>query len=70
VLPEDGIGFVEKLNERLDLLRFTELLLRRTDVKLAKSLMAQLLDLRYGKNARLGAKRDSDMDDLTWNLPD
>jgi hypothetical protein len=69
VLPEDGIGFVEKLNESLDLVSFTEQLLRRSDEKCSKNLLAQLLALRYGKNARLAAKTENDSDDLTWNLP-
>jgi hypothetical protein len=69
VLPEDGIGFVEKVNEHIDLVRFTELMLRGTDEKSGKSLLGQLLDLRYGKNARLAVMKDDSQDRLTWNLP-
>lgn len=70
ILPEDGIGFVEAVNEHINLVKLTELLLRGADEKSCKSLLGQLLDIRYGKNARLAAAaRDEGPDKLTWNLP-
>jgi hypothetical protein len=52
-LPEDGIGFVDAVNVNIDLIRLTELLLRGTDEKSSKSLLERLLEMRYGKNARM-----------------
>ena len=70
ILPDDGIDFVEKVNEHIDLVRLTELMLRGLDEKSSKSLLGQLLDLRYGKNARLSAAREGVPNEkLTWNLP-
>lgn len=51
-LPEDGIGFVDAVNVNIDLIRLTELLLRGTDERSSKSLLEQLLEMKYGKNAR------------------
>ena len=69
-LPEDGIGFVEAVNEHINLVKLTELMLRGTHEKSCKSRLGQLLDIRYGKNARLAAAvKDDEPDKLTWNLP-
>jgi hypothetical protein len=51
-LPEDGVGFVDAVNVNIDLIRLTEILLRGTDERSSKSLLEQLLEMRYGKNAR------------------
>ncbi|HXX16116.1 MAG TPA: hypothetical protein VEJ47_14540 [Candidatus Eremiobacteraceae bacterium] len=69
VLPEDGAGFVERVNDRIDLIRLTENVLRGEDDKNVKSLLGQLLTVCY-KNARRPAPKKQDgPDKLTWNLP-
>ena len=52
-LPEDGVGFVDAVNVNIDLIRLAELLLRGTDERSSKSLLEKLLEMRYGKNARV-----------------
>ena len=56
-LPEDGPGFVDSVNDYIDLVRTTELLLRGFDEKSTKNLMELLLEMKYGKTTRAGATR-------------
>jgi hypothetical protein len=69
LLPEDGVDFVEAVNERIDLVKLADNLLRGLDEKSSKSLLERLLEFRYGKNARVGMERQDGPDKLTWNLP-
>lgn len=58
VLPEDGVDFVEAVNERIDLVALTENMLRGLDEKSSKSLLERLLEFRYGKNARAAVENE------------
>jgi hypothetical protein len=51
-LPEDAVGFVDAVNDHIDMVRTTELLLRGRDEKSSKSLLELLLEMKYGKEAR------------------
>lgn len=51
-LPKDGPGFVDSVNDYIDLVRTTELLLRDQDAKSSKSLLELLLEMKYGSDAR------------------
>lgn len=53
-LPEDGPAFVDCVNDHIDLVRTTELLLRGRDDKSSKSLLELLLEMKYGKGAAGG----------------
>ncbi len=53
-LPGDGEGFVDAVNDHIDLVRTTELLLRGNDEKSSKSLLEILLEMKYGKDSRAG----------------
>jgi hypothetical protein len=48
-LPLDGPGFVDAVNEYVDLVRLTDSLLRERDEKSSKSLLEKLLEMKYGK---------------------
>jgi hypothetical protein len=51
-LPEDGTAFVEAVHKRIDLVRLTELVLKSLDERLTQRQLEQLLELKYGKDAR------------------
>lgn len=52
-LPVDGTSFVDAVQEHIDLVRLTELLLRGRDERSSKSLLEQLLKMKYEKNAKV-----------------
>ena len=52
-LPLDGMAFADAVNKRIDIVRLTELLLRGRDERSSKSALEQLLEMKYGKNARV-----------------
>jgi hypothetical protein len=54
-LPADGPGFVDAVNEYVDLVRLTDSLLRERDEKSSKSLLEKLLEMKYGKGAKTDA---------------
>ena len=43
---------MDAVNKHIDLVRLTELSLRGADERSSKSLLEQLLEMRYGKNSR------------------
>lgn len=51
-LPLEGPGLVDAINARVDLVEVIQLLIRRADEKLVQRILEQLLDLKYGKDAR------------------
>ena len=51
-LPADGGGFVDAVNEYVDLVRLTDSLLRERDEKSSKSLLEKLLEMKYGKGTK------------------
>ena len=51
-LPADGAGFVDAVNEYVDLVRLTDSLLRERDEKSSKSLLEKLLEMKYGKGTK------------------
>lgn len=54
-LPADGGGFVDAVNEYVDLVRLTDSLLRERDEKSSKSLLEKLLEMKYGKGTKAEA---------------
>ena len=56
-LPTDGAGFVDAVNDHIDLVRTTELLLRGNDEKSSKNLLEMLLEMKYGQNQRSAAAK-------------
>ena len=54
-LPADGPGFVDAVNEYVDLVRLTDSLLRERDEKSSKSLLEKLLEMKYGKGTKTEA---------------
>lgn len=62
-LPQDGVGFVDAVNDHIDLVRVTELLLRGFDEKSSKNLLELLLEMKYGKHARAGAAKPQQIAD-------
>jgi hypothetical protein len=51
-LPDSLANFVDRVNERISVVRVVELLLRSPDDKAARGLVEKLLEARYGKAAR------------------
>ena len=51
-LPSDGPGFVDAVNEYVDLVRLTDSLLRERDEKSSKNLLEKLLEMKYGKTSK------------------
>jgi len=51
-LPAEGPGFVDAVNEYVDLVRLTDSLLRERDEKSSKSLLEKLLEMKYGKGGK------------------
>jgi hypothetical protein len=51
-LPDSLPDFVDKVNERISVVRVVELLLRSPDDKAARGLAEKLLEAKYGKAAR------------------
>jgi hypothetical protein len=51
-LPEDGTAFVEAVHKRIYLVKLTELVLKSLDERLTQRQLEQLLELKYGKDAR------------------
>ena len=51
-LPVDGAVFVDRVNARIDLVELAELQLRSRDEKVSGRHLEQLLEMKYGKNAR------------------
>ena len=58
-LPPDAPGFVDAVNEYVDLVRLADSFLRERDEKSSKSLLEKLLEMKYGKGgkAELGGVR-------------
>jgi hypothetical protein len=54
-LPADGAGFVDAVNEYVDLVRLTDSLLRERDERSSKSLLEKLLEMKYGKGTKAEA---------------
>ena len=54
-LPADGGGFVDAVNEFVDLVRLTDSLLRERDERSSKSLLEKLLEMKYGKGTKTEA---------------
>lgn len=54
-LPSDGGGFVDAVNEYVDLVRLTDSLLRERDEKSSKSMLEKLLEMKYGKGTKAEA---------------
>ena len=54
-LPPQGPEFVDCVNDYIDLVRTTELLLRDPDAKSSKSLLERLFEMKYGEEARASA---------------
>ncbi|MGB7434702.1 MAG: hypothetical protein WBR26_03300 [Candidatus Acidiferrum sp.] len=55
-LPNDSAAFVDAVNQHIDLVRTSELLLRGRDEKSSKSLLELLLEMKYGGQKRAPAE--------------
>jgi hypothetical protein len=56
LLPEDGAEFVAAVQKKIDLVQLAVFVLRRGDERLTQRQLEQLLEMKYGKNARGGEK--------------
>ena len=63
-MPSDSRGFVDAVNDHIDLVRTTELLLRGKDEKSSKSLLEMLLEMRYGREQRAALARSDSLVDI------
>lgn len=52
VLPEDGPEFVDAIQKKINLVELAVFVLRRGDERLTQRQLEQLLELKYGRNAR------------------
>ena len=69
-LPEHGMAFVDAVNARIDMVKLTDLLLRDKDGRSSKNLLEQLLEMKYGKNARTMELDRPIIDDLPEAIRD
>lgn len=51
-LPDDGSEYVDAVQKKIDLVELAVFVLRRGDERLTQRQLEQLLELKYGKNAR------------------
>jgi hypothetical protein len=63
-LPRDGWEFLEAVNEKIDVVRVMEVLLRSKDEKLAGRLTEQLLEMAYEKSQRVMESEEQDIFDV------
>ena len=63
-LPRDGWEFLEAVNEKIDVVRVMEVLLRSKDEKLAGRLTEQLLEMAYEKSQRVMDGEEQDIFDV------